>query len=84
MSRRPSRSNAGYGMDLWREPPVTELDVVKKIVPYIVQGLMECGYEENQDETEEEDKEEDKEMEEAPMSRKEAMIHFNNMEKQAK
>eukprot|EP00972_Heterocapsa_arctica_P081543 12020440-Heterocapsa_arctica.AAC.1 len=60
---------------------VTGLDVVKKMVPYIEQGLTEYGCDKDQDETET-ITEEDKDMEEAPMSKTEAMVHFNNLEKQ--
>eukprot|EP00972_Heterocapsa_arctica_P067069 9897834-Heterocapsa_arctica.AAC.1 len=71
----------GMGWIYAENNQLTELDFVKKMVPYIEQGLMEYSYDKDQDETEE-TTEEDKEMEEAPMSRKDAMIQFNNLQKQ--
>eukprot|EP00972_Heterocapsa_arctica_P000176 26732-Heterocapsa_arctica.AAC.1 len=57
---------------IYAETKVEELDLVKKMVPYIEQILMEYGYEKDREETEAMT-EEEKEIEEGPISRKEAM-----------
>eukprot|EP00972_Heterocapsa_arctica_P013037 1915463-Heterocapsa_arctica.AAC.1 len=69
----------GMGWIYGETTKVTKLDFVKKEVPYVEPGLMEYGYDKDQDETDEMT-EENKEMEEAPMSRKDAMVQFNKLE----